>query len=390
MGFPLGSLGGVAYGVARGSHDAERMRREDEAHEGDQAIRRERLLGEQELKPLRRRTLELGVEQAEQEALRRPDIQAADDELRALNIDIAQMTKKEKEEISARLAKSRGDRDSLTQGLRKFRLSADPQHVVDAVEGTFAEADQDKKGAKARRDGDDIVLELPGGKLAPQKFTAKKDKAGNMRSADEWFSIWAANELDPVGRLQKDLEEEYGLAKEAARTDRAFGVADRRSAAQVEAARERGSISRDRLSEAWYNRQHGQVDRILDGVLKPETSPSGFAAAYAFDSDKSLRGLMREKIEGEIENNVPAAKAVNNVVNDLRAGYDRLDKEARVHAQALGKEKIKATDRKAVEAAATAGNENAKKLLRIFEIAQKNLGYSAAKALESQLPTTGK
>lgn len=376
--------GPTVYGAIRGLQDAGREMREEEAHEGDQAIRAERLSTEQELRPLRRRGLEFGLKEQERAAARRPDIEAQDDELRQLNLDIAKLNKRERSETYERLVKARGREERLSEGLRKFYQSTDPQHVVDAFE-EGAEGDGKHKGAKARRDGDDIVLDIPG--IGEQRFTAKRDKAGNLRSADDYFGMFAMKMLSPIERLKTELTEEYGLAKEAERTERAFGVADRRGTAQVQAAQERGAISGSRLSEAWYNRQHGQIKPVLDSLLKPESSPSGFAAAYAFDSDKALRGLIEQKVEEEVEQGVPVRRAANNVVNDVRAAYDELDKAARAAASALAKKKIKPNDRKAVEEAARKGDKDAIALLKVYEVAAKNMGHGISKYLEQQTPT---
>lgn len=384
----MGILAGpTVYGAVRGFQDAGREIREEEAHEGDQAIRAERLKSEQDLRPLRRRGLELGLEEQERQLARRPAIEQQEDELRQLNIDISKLNKREKSETYDRLVKARGREDRLNEGLRKFYQSSDPQHVVDAFEES-AEGEGKHKGATATRDQTtgEITLSIPG--IGEQKFKAGKDKAGNMRSADDYFGMFAMKMLSPIERLKTELTEEYGLAKEAERTTRAFGVADRRGAAQVEAAQERGAISGSRLSEAWYNRQHGQIKPVLDSLLKPEASPSGFAAAYAFDADKALRGVMEQKVEEEIEQGVPVRRAANNVVNDVRAAYDELDKAARAAAKKLSDKKIKANDRKAVEAAAAKGDPDARALLKVYEVAGKNMGLGVAKYLEQQM--TGK
>lgn len=378
------NIGPVLYGAARGMQDAERLRMEDEAHSTDQAIRAQRLQDEQQLQPLRRRALELGVQSEEQAAIRRPQRLQMEEDLGRLNLDTAGLNQRERKDAWQRLQQARERETTFNEGLRRFYASSDPQHVVDAFE-QVNDVKAEFKGAKAIRNEDgSITLQVPN--LPEQKFVAQKDRSGNMRSADDYFGMFALKVLNPIERLKSDLTEEYGLSKEQARTERAFGVADRRAAATREAAATRGAISGDRLSEAWYNRQHGQIKGVLDSMLKPEASPSGFAAAYAFDSDKALRGLMEQQVEQEIENGVPVRRAANNVVNDVRASYELLDKTAREHAAALAKAKVKPNDRKAVEEAAKAGNPNAVALLKVYETAAKNMGPAIAKYLEANMP----
>lgn len=379
-------LGGVLYGVARGVQDAERLGREDEAHQADQAIRTQRLDNEAELQPLRKRALELGVEEGEAAARRRPSLQAMQDELNQLNLDTARMTKKQTAEAYERLQEARRRSDVLNTGLRKFYQSADPQHVVDAVELMTPDMPEENRGAKATR-GDDgsITLEIPG--RGTQVFRAGKDKAGNARSADDYFGMFAYKMLDPVERLKGELTQEFELQKEEGRTGRALAVARERGAATRYAADARAEGAIQKRSEAWAASQHRQIKGVLDSMLKPESSPSGFAAAYSFDADKALRGMIEEKVENEIEENqVPVRQAARKVIDDVRKGYDTLDKKAKEHAKALAKAKVKPNDRKAVEAAAAQGNADAKELLRVYQVAEKHLGSSVAKYLENQIP----
>lgn len=382
------NLGGLAYGVARGTGDAIRLGMEEDAHKADQAIRTKRLENETELQPLRTRALELGVEEAERTAARRPQIEKMEDDLRGLNLDIAKLTKKEKERAWDRLQEAQRREGILNEGLRTFFSSADPQSVVDAVEKMQGdEIPEERRGAKATRGEDgSITLQVPGAQ--PQVFRAQKDKAGNLRSADDYFGMFAVKMLNPVERLKTDLSEEYNLAKEAERTERALGVARERGAATRDAAETRAGAISTTKSQAWYSRQHNQIKGVLDSMLKPESSPSGFAAAYAFDSDKALRGKIEEMVENEIEQNgTPVRQAANKTINEVRKSYDLLDKKAKQHAAALAKAKIKPADRAAVEKAAEEGNADAKELLKTLGVAEKHLGSSVAKYLEQQLPT---
>lgn len=374
----MGAISGPAiYGATRGIMDARKEGMEEDAFNTDQAIRKERLSQEQQERPLRRKALELGVQDAEHAIARRPKVEAMQDALGQLNIDATKLSVDEKTKAAKEADETLARQKKLRTGLAQFTASADPKYVADALGEVYPEH---MKGVQATRgENGEITLAMPGSDR-PMIFKGKKWEDGSQMNADDELAMFAYNVLDPVKAFEKKWEHARKVGIEGEKTQRAVSVAGMRA----EGASERASARR---SDAWYNRQHSAIKPSLDAILKTTGTAGSFIAGYAHENDAALRGLIEQRVESEIEDNgTPVRQAANKVVDDVRAGYDLLDKKAREHAGALAKAKIKPTDRKAVEAAAQAGNEDAKNLLKTLGTAQKHLGPSVAKYLESQLP----
>lgn len=374
----MGALNGAAmYGGVRGIMDARKEGREEDAFDTDQAIRKQRLEQEGEERPLRRRALELGVQDAEHTIGRRPAVEAQQDALSQLNIDTAKLTLEDRQRASKEAEEAQQRQKVLRGGLAKFTASADPKHVADALGQIYPEH---FNGVQANRNDDgSITLAMPGSDK-PMQFKGKKWEDGSVMTPDDEMSMFAYNVLDPVKSFEKKWEHARKVDIEGEKTERALSVAGVR--ADGAAAR-----SGERRSEAWFGSQHRQIKPVLDSVLKTTGTAGSFIAGYAHENDAALRGLIEQNVESEIENGTPVRAAANKVINDVREGYDLLDKKARQHASALAKKKVKPTDRKAVEAAAAGGDTDATELLRTLGVAQKRLGSSVAKYLEGQLPT---
>lgn len=371
----LGNVGPSVYGAVRGVQDYDADQRTKQAFDTDQAIRRERLDQDKQEAPMRRRALQLGIEDAEHRQQRRGAIESREDTLAGLNIDLSKLSLEEKTALVDDLRQAREKQKVLRDGLSRFQASADPGEVVKSLQQIYPQF----KGATAVRNDDGSISALKPDGSVFREFKGKRWEDGSVMTPDDEFSIFAYDAMDPVKSIEARVGQDRKVQIEREKTDRALGVAG------INADSRQGAIN-GRRSEAWYSRQHQQIRPVLDSMLKTQGVAGSFIAGYAHENDAALRGLIEERVEKSIEDGVPVRQAANQTINDVRAGYDLLDKKARQHAAALAKAKIKPNDMAAVQEAAKGGNADAVELLKTLKVAEKNLGPSVAKYLQSQIP----
>lgn len=354
-------MGGInpagLYGGVRALQDVEDRGMRREAFNTDQQIRRAQLGNEAELQPLRKRALELGVEEG------------------GINIDMARLTKKERERVAADMEEARGKEKLLNDGLSEFMQSSNPQTLAD----TAAKVWPKFQGGKASRNPDGSITMHAveeGGK--DHTFHGKKWPDGTEMSPDQEASLFFQQRLNPVKNLQSEYEQRFGIAKESAKQDtitrRAINVANIRATATGE-----------RKSEAWYARQHSQIKPVLDSVLKTQGTAGSFIAGYAHENDAALRTVFEERMGEEVENGSTARAAVKNVTDDVRKTFDRAKELITASAKSLTAKQIDPRSKEAVDKAARAGNVDAKRFQTLMQVTEDELGYGIAKYIQSTL-----
>lgn len=362
------------YGTARAFQDAEASDQRRQAFDLDQSIRRTQLENEQENQPLRRRALELGVQDAEETLDRKRARAPKEDELLDLGVDVARMNRDERKQALTDLTTARTNREHVTKALQESMASGQPQPFADAL----AKINPKFEGTTATRNEDGSIT-LSGQSGQPITFRAGKFPDGSEMSPDQAMAVFASKYLDPVGWVQNDYQQKYGIAKEQLKGQKAIEVANIRARGQQDAA---GA----KREEGWYKYQSSQIKPVLDSILKTQGVAGSFIAGYAHENDAALRALMEERMDEEVSNGVTARKAARKVVDDVRGSYELLNTKAGEYGKALAAKRINPRDPQAVQAAAQKGDVDALGLAKVISVANNTLGPSVGKYLISNLP----
>jgi len=367
-------IGALLYGTARGMQDVERSDQTRSAFESDQAIRKERLSQEQELRPLRMRSAELGVKQGEQGLT-----------LQDLQIDVTKLNKEQLEDANKRLREAQKKEKVLKLGLGRFHLSGDPQHGANAMAEIYPERAQMKEdgshGLKATRESNgSILLTGPDGNTKVLKGGTTAD--GRKYNADEEFGMLLYKIHNPIeveaARLKSDFAKELETVKQEGATTRSILAADSR----IISAETRASAATDRATNA--NIRLGKS--FLDAQLKTTSIPGHFANVYSSEDDAKLRRFMDVKMGEKIRNGTDPEKAASESIEETRNLFAGEKKGALDAAQTLTKSKVNPKDAKAVSAAVAKGDAAAKALLKSIGRIRRELGDDAAKYLFEQIP----
>lgn len=365
------------YGFTRGMADAEKLGREAEGFQADQAIRSERLKQEQEQGPLRTQALKLGIDEAGDRMASNRRMAPIQEEAAQLNVDIARMTADERKKLETDTAAARKARDAVMGGLREFSMSGNPQAVVDALITTNPKFE----GSKATRNEDGTIT-LTGPENKPITFKAQKWPDGSEMAPDDAMKIFAQKHLDPLKWVENEYQQKFGIAKEQTKQQ---AMEARQVKVEGIKATGRAAESETKRSAAWFDREHGRADRAVDSILKTKDMPGGFIQGYAHDNDAALVGIIKDRVSDEIENGVPAAKAALAVVDETRQAFDLAQGEANKAAKALAGKNINPRDPAALAAAVKAGNPDALRLQQVLAAVHKRMGPSVAKYVSSNV-----
>jgi hypothetical protein len=370
----MADFGAAVYGAVRGVQDAEKFDMEKRGFEADQAIRRERLSQEQELRPLRRRALEVGTSEAEAEAAHRGKLRPIQEELAGVGLKLNKMSLDEQTAAAGEMRRAREEQTKMREALRELGLSGDPQKVIDVMIAGGAPAMQ---GMKAVRDDTDKSIKLVNGEGQVVKvFPAGKRSDGTEFSPDDSFAHFAMTQLDPVKHMTARLQQEYEMEKQRAITGRNESV-----------ARIRAGATENRRDDSWYNRNHTMLNRDLDAALKGDSTPGSFISGYTHADDKELRSVIAERAADLIDEGHNSKRATRRAIDETREAYDDVAKKAATHAKALSARKIDPRKEADLDKAAKAGDKDAIALQKELKIARALFGPSVAKYLAQNLST---
>lgn len=377
---PALNIGPILYGAARGVEDAQKGNREEEAFNTDQQVRKAQLANEEKLGPLRVRQAQLGVNQQEDEAARRPRLQAMQDQTTQINLETAQLTNEERRKANAELDEARTKQKTLRNGLSQFQMSSDPQHVVDAVREVYPDT---AGNSNAIRNADGSITLVDGDGQEVHTFKGRKWEDGRQMSPDDEFTYYVYNAMDPVKSFEKKWEHAMKSDIEGQKTDRAVTTASIRATAaesRAENERTRRVTSDVRLGES-----------ILDKNLRTTSIPGHFQNVYSSEDDAKLSRIMRERAGALIrKDDMEPEKAANTAIDEVRTGFATAKKESLDAAKELQAKKIDPRDAAAVAAEAKAGNPHAKKLIGAVGRMRSAYGDDVARYLFDQLPSKKK
>jgi hypothetical protein len=369
-----GALGGAIYGAARALQDTRRSDMEEEGFRKDQELRDERLSQERELRPLRMRATEQGVEEGEKRL-----------QLTDLNIDIARMTKEQRAKAQKDLDESQDREKVLKIGLGQFHASGEPQMVADALAKINPEQSQlqpdGKHGLKAvRTDAGSIILTGPDGNERVLKGGKTKD--GRAYTPDEELAMMAYKILNPLEVTKKRLETDFAIEKEQVKADAA---ADRaRIAAE---SREAVATTRATSSRAIADDRGIRLGKsFVDAQLKTTSIPGHFANVYSSEDDAKLRRFMDVRMGELVRSGTEPEKAASQAIEEIRNKFATSKKEALDAGEALNKAKVNPKDAEAVSRAAKAGNKAAQAYMQIIGRIRREMGDDAARYLFEQTP----
>lgn len=369
----MGAIAGSAiYGAVRGLSDAERQAMEAEGFQTDQAIRRQRLLDEQQLQPLRMRAAQSQVDTSDLEA------------------QLARLSLKDREDLQPRIARARQDEEKIQTGLRKMYASGDPNHLLQSL----AEIDPQYKEARAEVDYNDGSITFNGPKNQPLTFRATKDpNTGETITPEDQIAHMALKVLNPVEHLRAEIGTKQKTTIEAAKQS---AISDREILKQTGAEqrariRAEGIAGRETTRRVQSELRH--IPAEINRQVKTVSVPGAFTASYANEDDAQLTGIFAQRaadiynkgVKDEDESvTVPAAS--RQAISETRTEFLTQKKSAMDAASALAKKKIKASDPKALGAAARAGDADAVAVVKALKEIEKRFGADTVNYVVGQLP----
>jgi hypothetical protein len=350
----LGSLGPALYGGVRGARDARRDSMEEEAFNTDQAIRRERLANEQTEAPLRRRSLELGLDEQQRQAIRRPKVEADQDILRQMGIDTAKLTLEEKTALTAQAKDARQKEERLKLGLGQFHTEGDPQAVADAMGDMYPDPSGEKPKAVRNADGS---ITLSGPRMKQPIVLKAQEIGGAMRSADDQLAMYAYKLANPVNHLKERLSTDLSVEKEGAKqqaiTDRAVERERERGEQRVRDTEAKGKLNAGRAVERGV--RLGKT--FVDSSLKTASVPGHFQATYSSEDDAKLLPHIYKRM-GELVRNEDKEpeEAASTAVNEVRTKFLTSKKTVMDAVERLRKAGVDPKDKDSLAKRAPAGN----------------------------------
>lgn len=376
-------LPGALYGAARAVQDIGAERRTEEGFQADQAIRRQQLQENQDLAPLRRHSLEIGV-LSQQNALdtqnKLAPLQIGTAEL---NLDLNKLSLDQQKEFNADAKEARANQRKLRLGLANFQASQDPQSVAD----TLGEIYPEFKGTKATRNEDGSIT-VVGSKGQPHTFSPKKSDDGTTIPADGVFSMWAYENLDPVKIMENKYANQAAIGKEAAKQSaiesRQTNVQEVKNKGALDVANARATKETERRRTA-----EGKVfDKYLLESLKTQQIPGGFAATYSNEDDAKLLSHMRaEGAKDMRENDTQPEEAVRKVIDKTRSHFATAKKAAIDSAKALMAKGIDPKDPKIMAQLYQQKDPDAVNLLSALGTIKSTYGEDISKYALDQLPS---
>jgi hypothetical protein len=376
-------LSGAIYGAGRAAQDIATEQRTEEGFQTDQAIRKQQLAQEQELQPLRKHSLELGVQEQQQAIQTQGQVAPLQIGTAQLNLDTARMNKKQLEQFNADAEIARTKQIKLRQSLGEFHTSNDPQILADGLSEIYPQM----KGTKAERNADGSIT-VTGPKGKPFTFQAQKWPDGSQMSADDAFSMFAYDQLDPVKSLEARFGQSMAVQKEAAKQSaiegRQTNVETVRGEYRVAAAEARHKVERERRIESDVK----LTDRMLMETLKTTSIPGNFANSYSSDDDAKLVGNMREAAIKEVRaGDAKPETAVKNAIEKTRSHFAAAKKTAIDAAMKLMARGVNPKDAKAVGDLQRQRDRDATAMLSALSEIQNTYGTDIAKYALDQLPT---
>lgn len=371
----------VFYGAVRGMEDARQSENNQRSLDQQQAINQEALTQSQDQAPLRKRALELGVTEAEgalqdqaaQRPLRLQALQSA--------VNVGKMTEETTKLTADELKKAMAAKGALNQALMKFQVGGgDPQDVINSLLKDYPAPEG--KEPKAVRNADGSISFSMGDQVL-QEFKDQTTESGKKVPANEVFTMWAAEQLDPVKSAENKKAHQQKQEDETAK-QKTLG-AERQAVARINAdGRATGAATK--RDDAWYNRQHTQIKSVLDSVMKTMTPTNALIAGYSNQDDPALRQIIEVRTEAIIEDEgKPVRAAADQAIEEVRDRYGKIKSRVEASAKTLTTAGIDPKNEKAVKDAAAAGNAAAIDLERALEVTRKALGGAVAKHLREQL-----
>ena len=383
----LRNIGPALYGGVRAMEDADDRDMKREGLEADQAIRKERLDQERLDAPLRRRSLEIGVQDAEHAIARRPAKEAQQDEVDALNLRIARLNIDDKEKLTKEAQTVREREKMMDSGVAALAFGGDPKPLADALAKLYPVFE----GLTATRNEDgSITVDKPGGK--PHTFKGKKFTDGKVMSPDDEFGMMAKGLLGPMKRLEEQTKQAEKLELESAKTDRSVQVEDLRGKRDIATAKSGEARQRARRMASELR----DVSREINTALTQKVH--GDFQSYSSNKDDKHLSLSMKTRAAEIykeadakdDESMTPAKAAEQAVKEGRGSFYPAKRAAVDAAAKLRKAGIDPKKKEAVKKALEAGNADAKVYRDALAQLQKSFDGQTVDYVVEGLPASQK